>query len=66
MNKQGFWTIRFNMIRGGSKDIACLDYFAKRVYAIANWHLPAVSNDHLGLSKGGFPHIHQLKDLDYF
>lgn len=54
------------MIRGGSKDIACLDYFAKRVYAIANWHLPAVSNDHLGLSKGGFPHIHQLKDLDYF
>lgn len=82
LNKQGVRAIRFNIIRGGSEDITHLDYFAKRVYEIANWHtelyinskdlpaistiimhLPAVSIDHLGLSKEGLPYLLALVEL---
>jgi len=82
LNKHGVRGLRFNVNRGGSEDIRRLDYFAKRVYELANWHtelyinskelpaikpiiaqLPAVSIDHLGLSKEGFPHLLALVEM---
>ncbi|NBI28137.1 amidohydrolase family protein [Chengkuizengella marina] len=73
LNDIGVRALRFNVNRGGSEDISRLDYFARRVYELVNWHtelyinsnqlleiktiienLPAVSIDHLGLSKSGF------------
>ncbi len=79
LNELGVRGIRFNVNRGGSEDISHLDYFARRVYELANWHtelyinteslteiattvekLPAVSIDHLGLSKSGYPALLSL------
>lgn len=79
LNRQGVRALRFNVNRGGSEDITRLNYFAKRVYEIANWHteiyinskelptiapiikqLPAVSIDHLGLSKDGLSNLLEL------
>ncbi|WP_042354655.1 amidohydrolase family protein [Bacillus rubiinfantis] len=73
LNQLGVRALRFNVNRGGSEEILCLDYFASRVYELVRWHtelyinskqlpeltsiienLPAVSIDHLGLSKDGF------------
>jgi len=81
LNELGVRALRFNVNRGGSEDISRLDYFARRVYEIANWHtelyinsnqlsevtatiekLPAVSVDHLGLSKDGFDALLSLVD----
>lgn len=81
LNTLGVRGIRFNVNRGGSEDISHLDYFARRVYELANWHtelyvhshalpeiasvvekLPAVSIDHLGLSKSGFSTLLSLVD----
>lgn len=81
LNKLGVRALRFNVNRGGSEDISRLDYFARRVYELVNWHteiyinstqlpeltriiekLPAVSIDHLGLSKDGFNHLLSLID----
>lgn len=81
LNKSGVRGIRFNVNRGGSADISYLDYFAKRVYDLVNWHtelyidskslteiastveqLPAISIDHLGLSKEGFATLLSLVD----
>lgn len=76
LQKYGVCGLRFNVNRGGSEGISHLDYFARRVYELADWHtelyinsealpevasiiekLPAVSVDHLGLSKEGFPNL---------
>jgi predicted TIM-barrel fold metal-dependent hydrolase len=38
LNKLGVKAIRFNVNRGGSEDISRLDYFARRVYELVNWH----------------------------
>lgn len=81
LNGHGVRAIRFNVKRGGSEDLAHLDYFARRVHELAGWHaelyidsvslpelastlksLPAVSVDHLGLSKEGFDHLLSLVD----
>ncbi|MGP4038559.1 amidohydrolase family protein [Gracilibacillus sp. D59] len=81
LHKLGVRAIRFNVNRGGSEDISRLDYFARRVYELVNWHtelyinskslteiattvekLPAVSIDHLGLSKSGFSTLLSLVD----
>ncbi|SFL44710.1 Predicted metal-dependent hydrolase, TIM-barrel fold [Gracilibacillus orientalis] len=81
LNKLGVRALRFNVNRGGSEDISRLDYFARRVYELVNWHtelyinsnslkeiattvekLPAVSIDHLGLSKNGFSTLLSLVD----
>jgi len=81
LHHYGVRAIRFNVKRGGSEDISCLDYFAKRVYELVGWHtelyidasalteiaatvenLPAVSVDHLGLSKEGFNSLLALVD----
>lgn len=77
----GIRALRFNVNRRGSEDISRLDYFARRVYELVNWHtelyinsnqlsemaaviekLPAVSIDHLGLSKSGFNDLLSLVD----
>ncbi len=34
----GVRAIRFNVKRGGSEDVAHLEYFAKRVYEVVGWH----------------------------
>ncbi|WP_018922889.1 amidohydrolase family protein [Salsuginibacillus kocurii] len=79
LNEYGVRAVRFNVQRGGSEDLSNLEYFAKRVYELAHWHvelyinsvhlkdlhstlvdLPAVSIDHLGLSKEGLPHLLEL------
>ncbi|SES27029.1 amidohydrolase family protein [Salipaludibacillus aurantiacus] len=81
LNDAGIRAVRFNVNRGGSEDISRLDYVAKRVYDLCNWHtelyinsihlpeirpvienLPAVSIDHLGLSKEGFDTLLSLVD----
>ena len=81
LDQLGVKAIRFNVNRGGSEDISRLDYFARRVYELVNWHteiyihskqlpeiaaiiekLPAVSVDHLGLSKDGFRRLLSLVD----
>lgn len=81
LDKYGVKAIRFNVNRGGSEDISRLDYFARRVYELVNWHtelyinsntlpeittiiekLPAVSIDHLGLSRHGLPNLLYLVD----
>jgi predicted TIM-barrel fold metal-dependent hydrolase len=81
LNELGVKAIRFNVNRGGSEDISRLNYFARRVYELVNWHtelyinsnslteiitivekLPAVSIDHLGLSKSGFANLLSLVD----
>lgn len=81
LNQLGVRAIRFNVKRGGSEDISKLDYLARRVYELVNWHtelyidsnqlsdleeniskLPAVSIDHLGLSKSGFQQLLSLVD----
>ena len=73
LNGLGVRALRFNVNRGGSADLSQMDYFARRVHELVNWHtelyidskelseiapqvekLPAVSIDHLGLSKAGF------------
>ncbi|PDZ93751.1 2-pyrone-4,6-dicarboxylate hydrolase, partial [Bacillus cereus] len=38
LNKCGVRAIRFNVNRGGSEDISYLDYLARRVYELVNWH----------------------------
>src|SRR5699024_1156912 len=79
LDKYGVKAIRFNVNRGGSENISHLDYMARRVYELVNWHtelyinsnslpeiattvekLPAVSIDHLGLSKRGLPNLLSL------
>ncbi|WP_107925179.1 amidohydrolase family protein [Lysinibacillus parviboronicapiens] len=81
LNELGVKALRFNVNRGGSEDISRLDYFARRVHELVNWHtelyingndlpaiikvvekLPAVSIDHLGLSKAGLPNLFNLVD----
>lgn len=73
LHSLGVRALRFNVNRGGSADLSQMDYFARRVHELVNWHtelyidskglseiayqiekLPAVSIDHLGLSKAGF------------
>jgi predicted TIM-barrel fold metal-dependent hydrolase len=39
LDKAGVRAIRFNIKRGGSEDIGRLEYFARRVYEIAKWHV---------------------------
>lgn len=79
LDQLGVRALRFNVNRGGSESLSHLDYFARRVYELVNWHselyidsknlkeiattvekLPAVSIDHLGLSKKGFPQLLSL------
>ncbi|MFU2014949.1 hypothetical protein ACM6Q7_07735 [Peribacillus butanolivorans] len=38
LNELGVKVIRFNVNRGGSEDISRLDYLARRVYELVNWH----------------------------
>ncbi|KRF67632.1 2-pyrone-4,6-dicarboxylate hydrolase [Bacillus sp. Soil768D1] len=38
LNELGVKAIRFNVNRGGSEDISRLDYLARRVYELVNWH----------------------------
>jgi hypothetical protein len=73
LSEAGVRTVRFNVKRCGSEELAHLEELAMRVYALAKRHvelyidssaldqvknrlvsLPAVSIDHLGLSKQGF------------
>lgn len=39
MQQAGVRGLRFNLRRGGSEDIRQLEYFAKRVYELAEWHI---------------------------
>lgn len=38
LNELDVKAIRFNVNRGGSEDISRLDYLARRVYELVNWH----------------------------
>ncbi|MFF2590903.1 hypothetical protein ACFVSS_24240 [Peribacillus butanolivorans] len=38
LNELGVKAIRFNVNRGDSEDISRLDYLARRVYELINWH----------------------------
>lgn len=38
LKELGVKAIRFNVNRGGSEDISRLDYLARRVYELVNWH----------------------------
>ena len=79
LNSAGVRAVRFNVRRGGSEEIQCLESMARRVHQLAGWHtelyvdstelaglydtlvsLPAISIDHLGLSKAGFPTLLKL------
>lgn len=39
LNAAGVRAVRFNLKRGGSEDIAQLEYLAQRVYALFRWHV---------------------------
>jgi predicted TIM-barrel fold metal-dependent hydrolase len=77
----GVRAVRFNLKRGGSEGGEHLEEMARRVHALAGWHvelyvdsrdlpalhgtlvsLPAVSVDHLGLSKEGLPELLALAE----
>ena len=79
LDDAGVRALRFNVKRGGSEELACLEEMALRVHDLADWHvelyvessvldqlssrllsLPAVSIDHLGLSKQGFGSLLRL------
>jgi predicted TIM-barrel fold metal-dependent hydrolase len=81
LDKAGVRAVRFNLKRGGSEDVRCLDSMARRVHELVGWHvelyvdsmeleglfdtlvnLPAVSIDHLGLSKEGFGTLLRLAE----
>jgi predicted TIM-barrel fold metal-dependent hydrolase len=48
LNKLGVKAIRFNVNRGGSEDISRLDYFARRVFELVNWHTELyIDSNHL-------------------
>lgn len=38
LNESGVKALRFNARRGGSEDLAKLDYFARRVFDVVGWH----------------------------
>jgi predicted TIM-barrel fold metal-dependent hydrolase len=73
LDRIGVRAVRFNVVRGGSEDVAKLDGMARRIYDLARWHvelyiesralagllpvlkrLPAMSIDHLGLTRDSF------------
>jgi predicted TIM-barrel fold metal-dependent hydrolase len=77
----GVRALRFNLKRGGSEEVEHLECLARRVHALAGWHvelyadaaaleplqhvllnLPAVSIDHLGLSRAGLPLLLKLAE----
>lgn len=79
LDRLGVRAVRFNLRRGGSEGVEHLEEMARRVHALANWHvelyvdsrqlpglfstlisLPAVSIDHLGLSREGLPTLLEL------
>jgi predicted TIM-barrel fold metal-dependent hydrolase len=81
LDQAGVRAVRFNLKRGGSEDVRCLDSMARRVHELVGWHvelyvdsrelealfdtlvdLPAVSIDHLGLSKEGFGTLLRLAE----
>lgn len=81
LDQAGVRAVRFNLKRGGSEEVSCLDRMARRVHALLGWHvelyvdsreldalypvlvaLPAVSIDHLGLSKAGFSTVLRLAE----
>jgi predicted TIM-barrel fold metal-dependent hydrolase len=81
LDGKGVKAVRFNLKRGGSESVACLESLARRVHDLAGWHvelyvdsrelgelqgtllrLPAVSIDHLGLSKEGFATLLRLAE----
>ncbi|WP_444894230.1 amidohydrolase family protein [Microbulbifer sp. TRSA001] len=81
LHKHGVRALRFNLVRGSSEQVDCLDSLARRVFELAGWHvelyiessaldrlynkliaLPALSIDHMGLSKRGFPTILKLAE----
>lgn len=39
LHHNGVRALRFNIRRGGSEDLSNLDYFARRVYDLAGWHI---------------------------
>ncbi len=39
LHKAGVRAVRFNLKRGGSEDVKHIEYFAKRVYELAAWHV---------------------------
>jgi predicted TIM-barrel fold metal-dependent hydrolase len=82
LDAAGVRAVRFNLVRGGSEDVSRLDRLARRVHALAGWHvelyiasrdlpdlystlaaLPAVSIDHLGLTKDGFATLLRLVEV---
>lgn len=77
----GVRALRFNLKRGGSESVRCLESMARRVHDVAGWRvelyvdsaeleelypvlvsLPAVSIDHLGLSRAGFDFLVRLAE----
>lgn len=38
LHKNGVRALRFNIKRGGSEDLSKLDYFARRVHELVEWH----------------------------
>ncbi len=81
LNGLGVRAVRFNLKRGGSEGVEHLEDMARRVHALAGWHvelyvdsrelpglfdtlaaLPAVSIDHLGLSRVGLPTLLRLAE----
>lgn len=39
LDGKGVRALRFNLKRGGSEAVSALDYFARRVYDLAGWHI---------------------------
>lgn len=39
LDRVGVRAVRFNVVRGGSEDIAQIEAFAKRLYDLAKWHV---------------------------
>lgn len=79
LDRVGVRALRFNLRRGGSAGVGDLESMARRVHALAGWHvelyadsaalgdlftalveLPAVSVDHLGLTRAGLPTLLRL------
>ncbi|MEK7019485.1 amidohydrolase family protein [Bacillus sp. FSL R9-9410] len=71
LNEKGVKALRFNVNRGGSEDISRLDYFARRVFELVNWHtelyinsnaLPEITNILEKLPKVSIDHLGLSKE----
>lgn len=71
LNQHGVRAVRFNVKRGGSENLTQLDYFARQIHELANWHielyidskaLPDISSTLKTLPKVSIDHLGLSKE----